>query len=558
MYFKRKPLTYNKPRTFKILLNDCIKDHFSEFPSNFIRTTKYTLINCLPKSLLLQFKRYANIYFLIVAILQSFPQISPLQPFSAIAPLCLVLSLSLLREWLEDYERYKSDLEINKSTCKIFNNGVPIKTPWSQVKVGHLILVKNNEHIPADMIMLSSNFETGIAYIETSSLDGEKNLKLKLGLPQTLPYGKAEKMKELENWQVFAEISNANLNNFDGVLIENNNKKYACSNKQLLLRGSKLKNTQWVLGVVVYTGFDTKVMRNSEKSKPKQSNIEKNTNKYIIWILMFQLTICLITTIAGFIWNNQNIAQHYYLTIDDDVAENCYLLSFYNFLTYFILNHSMIPISLIVSLEFVKVSQAYFMNRDEDMYSKETKKYTKVMSSSINEELGQVEYVFSDKTGTLTCNKMKFQGCIIGNHQYGYIPNEYKKKLNDLKEKANSEDLDKKKKNPETDRRKTIVDERSNLIFEFNDIKLKHIIKGIFREEENIFVNLKFPLSKTTIENTITPVYYEIKSLQELIHQFFIILATCHECLIEEDDKTHYVHYQVIHDKIMLLIYINI
>ena len=549
MFLKNKSITYNKPRTFNIILSDHEKNLNSsssnDYPTNFIRTTKYNLLNCVPKSLLLQFMRYANIYFLIVAILQTFPSISPLHPFSAIAPLCFVLLLSLVREWIEDYERYKSDLEMNKSVCKTYVNGVPIKTPWSKVKVGHLILVKNNEAIPADMIILSSNFENGIAYIETSSLDGEKNLKMKMGLAETLPYGKAEKMKELESWKVYAEISNSNLNSFDGVLIENDKKKHCCNIKQLLLRGSKLKNTQWVLGVVVYTGFDTKVMRNSEKGKAKQSNIEKKTNRYIMWILILELGICLVMTIAGYVWNNQFLSQHFYLVNEE---ENMFFLAFENFLTYFLLNNSMIPISLIVSLEFVKVSQAYFMNKDEDMFSKENSKYIKVMSSSINEELGQVEYIFSDKTGTLTCNKMKFQGCIIGEFQYGFPPDNNKKRNSKkyFKEKSNTANLDnnvKKRVPSEHNRRKTIVDERSNLIFEFNDLKLKHMIKGIFRgEEENILVHLKFPLLASPAESS---PFYEIQTMQELIHQFFIIMATCHECLIEEDEKTGYLHYQV-------------
>jgi phospholipid-transporting ATPase len=81
----------------------------------------------------------------------------------------------------------------------------------------------------------------------------------------------------------------------------------------------------------------------------------------------------------------------------------------------------MIPISLIVSLEFVKLFQAYFIEKDINLYVGERDKWAKVSTSSINEELGQVEYIFSDKTGTLTCNQMEFKYCIIGNTLYGDV-----------------------------------------------------------------------------------------------------------------------------------------
>lgn len=105
-----------------------------EFPSNFIVTTRFTVANFFPKCLLLQFRRYANIYFLLIAILQSFPSISPLHPFSAIAPLCFVLSLSLLREGYEDYQRHRSDVEMNKCPCNILSNGLPTLSTWANIR----------------------------------------------------------------------------------------------------------------------------------------------------------------------------------------------------------------------------------------------------------------------------------------------------------------------------------------------------------------------------------------------------------------------------------------
>lgn len=80
-----------------------------KYPSNYVSTTKYNVLTFLPYSLILQFRRYANFYFLACAILQSIPIISPLSPLSAVLPLVFVLSLSMAREGFEDYKRYKSD-----------------------------------------------------------------------------------------------------------------------------------------------------------------------------------------------------------------------------------------------------------------------------------------------------------------------------------------------------------------------------------------------------------------------------------------------------------------
>ena len=100
-------------RTFYI--NDNTRNAVFDYPDNYISTTKYHWYNFLPLALFLQFTRVANVYFLIIAVLQSIPEISPLHPLSAIAPLIIVLAIAMLRDGVEDYFRYKSDVEQNSS-----------------------------------------------------------------------------------------------------------------------------------------------------------------------------------------------------------------------------------------------------------------------------------------------------------------------------------------------------------------------------------------------------------------------------------------------------------
>lgn len=136
----------------------------------------------MPLSLFNQFKRYANVYFLVVAILQSIPQISPLNPLSAIAPLVFVVSLSMIREGYEDLKRYKSDLETNSKKTKRYcqeTEDWEVDVEWKDLFVGDVIRVEDEEYIPADLIVLSSSNKDGNCFIMTSSLDGEKNLKAK-------------------------------------------------------------------------------------------------------------------------------------------------------------------------------------------------------------------------------------------------------------------------------------------------------------------------------------------------------------------------------------------
>ena len=200
--------------------------------------------------------------------------------------------------------------------------------------------------------------------------------------------------------------------------------QYALNINQVLLKGSNLKNTEWVLGVVVYTGKDTKLMMNSQKSRTKQSNVEKRLNWIIFRILCIQLTLCLSLSIIMSIYDASiDDDQDQYLG-DGESDENPFL----NFFSYFLLLNTMIPISLVVTIEILKVIQCIFIAWDAEMYSIDDAAGCHVSTTTINEELGQVTYVFSDKTGTLTQNMMEFKAFCVEREIYGSIGDQMKRR----------------------------------------------------------------------------------------------------------------------------------
>lgn len=157
------------------------------------------------------------------------------------------------------------------------------------------------------------------------------------------------------------------------------------SQKQLLLRGAFLRNTEWVVGFVIYTGQDTKIMRNSQPGMIKSSSIQDKMNGLILIILFVQLSACIISAVLAAWWMKTRGVNHWYVWQSDWNPDIQAVLVFFG---YFLLYNTMIPISLIVSLEFVKLFQTYFINFDEDMYVKQRDRYAKAQTSTINEDLG--------------------------------------------------------------------------------------------------------------------------------------------------------------------------
>ncbi|EMS61035.1 Phospholipid-transporting ATPase 6 [Triticum urartu] len=392
-----------------------------KYPTNYISTTKYNVLTFLPKAIFEQFRRVANLYFLLTAILSLTP-VCPFSPVSMIAPLAFVVGLSMIKEALEDWRRFMQDMKVNSRKVSVHKGEGEFEfRHWEDLCVGDVVRVEKDQFFPADLLLLSSSYEDGICYVETMNLDGETNLKLKRSLEVTLPLEEDETFKDFRGI-IRCEDPNASLYTFIGNL-EYERQVYALDPSQILLRDSKLRNTAFIYAVVVFTGHDSKVMQNSTESPSKRSRIEKKMDLIIYILFTVLVLISLISSIGFAVRIKLDLPRWWYLQpqnsnkLDDPTRPA--LSGIFHLITALILYGYLIPISLYVSIEVVKVAQAHFINQDIHMFDEETGNTAQARTSNLNEELGQVHTILSDKTGTLTCNQMDFLKCSIAGVSYG-------------------------------------------------------------------------------------------------------------------------------------------
>ncbi|XP_067374938.1 phospholipid-transporting ATPase IA isoform X5 [Channa argus] len=390
---------------------------FTKFCSNRVSTAKYNVLTFLPRFLYSQFRRAANAFFLFIALLQQIPDVSPTGRWTTLVPLLFILVVAAVKEIIEDLKRHKADNVVNKKECQVLRNGAWEIVHWEKVAVGEVVRAANRDHLPADLVILSSSEPQGMCYIETSNLDGETNLKIRQGLQVTADIRDIDSLTRLSG-RMECESPNRHLYEFVGNIRLDGHSTVPLSPDQILLRGAQLRNTQWVHGVVVYTGHDTKLMQNSTRPPLKLSNVERITNFQILVLFGCLLAISLVCSIGQTIWKYQYGNEAWYMDLNYGGAANFGL----NFLTFIILFNNLIPISLLVTLEVIKFIQAFFINWDTDMVYEPTNTPAMARTSNLNEELGQVKYIFSDKTGTLTCNVMQFKKCTIAGVAYGHVP----------------------------------------------------------------------------------------------------------------------------------------
>uniref|UniRef100_A0A671R036 Phospholipid-transporting ATPase n=1 Tax=Sinocyclocheilus anshuiensis TaxID=1608454 RepID=A0A671R036_9TELE len=372
---------------------------FTKFCSNRVSTAKYNVLTFLPRFLYSQFRRAANSFFLFIALLQQIPDVSPTGRWTTLVPLLFILVVAAVKEFIEDLVRAFNYILLRNGAWEIVH--------WEKVLQQMVFLIP--------IASLSSRLKIRMCYIETSNLDGETNLKIRQGLQITTDIKDIDSLMRLSG-RMECESPNRHLYEFVGNIRLDGHSTVPLGPDQILLRGAQLRNTQWVHGIVVYTGHDTKLMQNSTSPPLKLSNVERITNFQILLLFGCLLAISLVCSIGQTIWKYQYGNDAWYMDLNYGGAANFGL----NFLTFIILFNNLIPISLLVTLEVIKFVQAFFINWDTDMLYEVTNTPAMARTSNLNEELGQVKYIFSDKTGTLTCNVMQFKKCTIAGVAYGH------------------------------------------------------------------------------------------------------------------------------------------
>ncbi|XP_054148774.1 phospholipid-transporting ATPase ID isoform X3 [Melozone crissalis] len=391
-----------------------------QYASNCIKTSKYNIVTFLPVNLFEQFQEVANTYFLFLLILQLIPQISSLSWFTTIVPLVLVLTITAVKDATDDYFRHKSDNQVNNRQSQVLIGGVLRQEQWMNVRVGDIIKLENNQFVAqADLLLLSSSEPHGLCYIETAELDGETNMKVRQAIPVTAELGDTSQLACFDG-EVICEPPNNKLDKFGGTLYWKDN-KYPLSNQNMLLRGCVLRNTEWCFGLVIFAGPDTKLMQNSGRTKFKRTSIDRLMNTLVLWIFGFLVCMGVILAIGNAIWEHEvGVCFQIYLPWDEGV-HSAFFSGFLSFWSYIIILNTVVPISLYVSVEVIRLGHSYFINWDKKMYCAKRRTPAEARTTTLNEELGQVEYIFSDKTGTLTQNIMVFSKCSVNGHSYGDV-----------------------------------------------------------------------------------------------------------------------------------------
>lgn len=216
----------------------------------------------------------------------------------------IVLGATALKDMYEDMKRWKSDIEINRSTTHTLKDGAWVKTHWEALKVGDIVRLEMDESIPADIICLSSSSPDGECYVETRNLDGETNVKTRLSISSTKSLVTAEELSTLAA-SIHVDRPVADMYHFSGVCTTPDNVAVALDLQAVLFRGCVVRSTEFVNGVVAYTGADTKIMLNSGKTPSKRSRIEKNMNPQILIIFGIQIAFAILVSILQMVWRRQ-------------------------------------------------------------------------------------------------------------------------------------------------------------------------------------------------------------------------------------------------------------
>uniref|UniRef100_A0A8C0BQI2 Phospholipid-transporting ATPase n=1 Tax=Buteo japonicus TaxID=224669 RepID=A0A8C0BQI2_9AVES len=341
-----------------------------KYPKNAIKNQKYNVFTFIPGVLYEQFKFFLNLYFLVVSCSQFVPALKIGYLYTYWAPLGFVLTVTVVREAVDEFRRYKRDKEMNSQL-------------YSKL---------TNQRIPSDMVFLRTSEKTGSCFIRTDQLDGETDWKLKVAVSCTQRLPALGDLFSI-NAYVYAQKPQLDIHSFEGTFTREDS-------DPAVHESLSIENTLWastvvasgtVIGVVIYTGKETRSVMNTSNPKNKVGllDLELNQLTKALFLALVALSVVMVT-LQGFVgpW-------------------------YRNLFRFLLLFSYIIPISLRVNLDMGKAAYGWMIMKDDNIPG------TVVRTSTIPEELGRLVYLLTDKTGTLTQNEMIFKRLHLGTVSYG-------------------------------------------------------------------------------------------------------------------------------------------
>ena len=381
---------------------------------NKVENNKYNMILFLPTVLFNQFKQFGNFFYLVMAISQFIPDIKVGFLFAYVSPLCVVVFVSLLKELIDDVNRRIQDIKTNSTKVTTIQfvkhpkqkNSIRelkrLKKSYSNLKIGDIIELNKDEQVPADIIVLKTfnESEDSNTFIRTDQLDGETDWKLRKapGITQQLNEAQILELNGFINYEPPSKF----IYNFEGFIAVKNEEG------NIIKEALGLENTMWestilatekIIGIVIYTGKETRARMNSSSPKIKLGIVDHELN--MVTFYLFCIMLCVAIFLA--------------------LLKGFYARMFFTFFKFIVLFCAIIPIALRVNLVISKSFFSVRINKDKSIPE------TIARNSTIPEELGRISYMFSDKTGTLTKNEMIFKNIAMETEQFGM------ESFNDLK-----------------------------------------------------------------------------------------------------------------------------
>ena len=269
----------------------------------------------------------------------------------------------MIKQGYEDFKRHLADRKMNEKKIQLVRRGKIVKIESKDLKVGDIVRVERDQMFPADLVLISTSSPDGKCFVMTANLDGETNLKMKYANKTTRNCKSLDLLDNLQA-EIECEKPTTDLLSFKGHLVRRKSSgetQQSLGREHLVLRGTKLANTEFVYGCAVYTGKETKMILNSQLSPIKFSAIEKSLNFAIvtyICIIIAEITINISLRYGRSFElqykafeENTRISDHWYL---GDYLPRSYDKVLNDIFSFLVIFNNIVPISLYVTLEVHK------------------------------------------------------------------------------------------------------------------------------------------------------------------------------------------------------------